>query len=65
MRKVAIIGVGNSKFGNRPDVNVAELAFESVKPALEDAGVVQEDVDFVALGTAGAGGWYEEPLPAV
>jgi acetyl-CoA C-acetyltransferase len=65
MRKVAIIGVGNSKFGNRNDVNVAELAFEAVQPSLVDAGISAKEVEFVALGSAGAGAWYEELLPAV
>jgi acetyl-CoA C-acetyltransferase len=65
MRKVAIIGVGNSKFGNRNDVNVAELAFEAVKPSLEDAGIAAKEIEFVALGSVGAGAWYEELLPAV
>jgi len=65
MRKVAVIGVGNSKFGNRSDVNIAELAFESVKPAFEEAGIVAKDVEFVAVGSVGAGAWYEELLPAV
>ncbi len=63
MRKVAVIGVGNSKFGVRQDVNLAELTFEAVKPALEDAGVTGEDIPFVALGSSGV--WYEEALPAV
>lgn len=62
---MAIIGVGNSKFGNRSDVNVAELAFEAVKPSLEDAGIGAKDVEFAALGSVGAGAWYEELLPAV
>ena len=65
MRKVAVIGVGNSKFGNRQDVNVTELAFEAVKPAMEDAGITPKDIEFVAVGSAGAGAWYEEALPAV
>jgi acetyl-CoA C-acetyltransferase len=65
MRKVAVIGVGNSKFGNRSDVNIAELSFEAVKPALEDAGTEPKDIEFVALGSVGAGAWYEELLPAV
>jgi len=65
MRKVAIIGVGNSKFGVRNDVTVSELAFEAVKPALQDAGVTAKDVELVALGSVGAGAWYEELLPAV
>ncbi len=63
MRKVAVIGVGQSKFGNRQDVNVAELTFEAVKPAVEDAGIDPKSVELVTVGTAG--GWYEEYLPAV
>jgi len=65
MRKVAIIGVGTSKFGVRNDVNVAELAFEAFKPSIEDAGISPKDIEFVALGSTGAGAWYEELLPAV
>jgi acetyl-CoA C-acetyltransferase len=65
MRRVAVIGAGISKFGNRNDVNISELAFEAVKPSLEDAGVDAKDVEFMALGTTGAGAWYEELLPAV
>ena len=65
MRKVAVIGVGNSKFGVRNDVTISELAFEAVKPSLEDAGIGAKDVEFVALGSVGAGAWYEELLPAV
>ena len=65
MRKVAIVGVGNSKFGNRNDVNVSELAFEAVRPSLVDAGITAKEIEFVALGSVGAGAWYEELLPAV
>ncbi len=63
MRRVAVIGVGHSKFGDRQDVNVRELAFESVKPALEEAGLTPRDIPYVTLGSVGV--WYEEPLPAV
>lgn len=65
LRKVAVVGVGNSKFGIRNDVNVSELTFEAVKPSLEDAGLAAKDIQFVALGSVGAGAWYEELLPAV
>jgi len=65
MRKVAIIGVGSSKFGVRNDVNVAELAFEAFKPSIEDVGITPKDIEFVAVGSTGAGAWYEELLPAV
>ena len=62
-RRVAIIGVGHSKFGERQDVNVKELAFESIKEALNDAGVTPKDIPYLSVGSIGV--WYEEPLPAV
>lgn len=65
MRKVAVIGIGSSKFGARNDVTISEIAFEAVKPSLEDAGLGASDIPFVALGSVGAGAWYEELLPAV
>ena len=63
MRKVSIVGVGHSKFGRRNDVNLSELAFESIKDALLDANLVQKDIEFVFVGTQGWG-WHEERLPA-
>lgn len=65
MKKVAIIGAGCSKFGVRNDVNVTELAYEAVKPSMLDASIDTKDVQYVALGSVGAGAWYEESLPAV
>jgi len=63
MRKVAVVGIGHSKFGRRLDVNVNELAFEAIKDALLDSGLTQKDIEFVAVGSYGM--WYEEVLPAV
>ena len=63
MSRVAVVGIGHSKFGKRTDVNVAELAFESIKQAVDDAGVDKKDIKNVVVGSAG--GWYEESLPAV
>jgi acetyl-CoA C-acetyltransferase len=63
MSRVAVVGVGHSKFGKRTDVNVAELAFESIKQAVDDAGVDKKDIKNVVVGSLG--GWYEESLPAV
>jgi len=63
LRKVAVIGVGHSNFGVRKDVNLSELTFEAVKPALDDAAVSGKDIDFVSF--ASVGGMYEEALPAV
>ncbi len=61
--RVAIVGVGHSKFGKRLDVSMNELGWEAIKPALEDAGVTQKDLDFYSLGNFGT--WSEEILPAV
>ena len=61
--RVAIVGIGHSKFGKRTDVNVGELAFESIKQAVDDAGIDKNDIRNVVVGSAG--GWYEESLPAV
>jgi len=63
LKRVAIVGVGHSKFGERRDVNLPELGFEAAKPAFEDANLWPNDIDFLSVGTAG--GWYEEVLPAV
>ena len=63
MRRVAVIGVGCSKFGVLKDLNLSELAFEAVKPAIEDSGVSSQDISLLAFGSVG--GMYEEALPAV
>ena len=58
-----MVGVGHSRFGRRADVNIGELAFESIKQAIDDAGVERRDIGNIVVGSAG--GWYEESLPAV
>jgi len=55
--------VGHSKYGYRNDVSLVELAWESIKQALDDAGIGQEDIDYVVYGNVGV--WSSEPLPAV
>lgn len=42
--KVAIIGMGCSKFGERWDVGAAELMTESFEEALQDAGIGREQI---------------------
>ncbi len=61
--RAAVVGIGHSKFGRRTDVTLGELAFESIKRAIDDAGVDKSDIDSLVLGSMG--GWYEESLPAV
>jgi len=62
-RRVAIVGTGHSKFGVRLDVSLAELAYESIREALDEARIGLDDVDLVVVGNAG--GWSSEPLPAI
>jgi len=63
LRDVAIVGVGHSKFGNRFDLRIDELAWESVGEALKDANLQAKDIEFQVTGCAG--GWSAEFLPAV
>ncbi|MCC8025896.1 MAG: acetyl-CoA acetyltransferase [Clostridium sp.] len=43
--KVAIVGMGCSKFGERWDCSIEDLIVEAVTEGLEDAGMGKEDVD--------------------
>ena len=63
MSRVAVVGVGHSRFGRRTDVSIGELAFESIKQAVDDAGVDRKDIRNVVVGNMG--GWSQESLPAV
>jgi len=50
--RVGIVGVGHSKFGNRNDVTVQELAFEPFKQALDDAhSLRRQDIDALIIGS--------------
>ncbi|MFC1857956.1 acetyl-CoA acetyltransferase [Thermodesulfobacteriota bacterium] len=52
--EIAIIGMGCSKFGERWDCGLEDLAIEAVYEAYEDAGVGPEDIEAVYFGTATA-----------
>jgi len=49
--KVAIIGMGCTKFGERWDVGAEELLVEAFQEALEDAGIGREEIQAAWLGT--------------
>ena len=55
---VAIVGMGCSRFGERWDCGVADLAIESSQEAFTDSGLAPEDIQAVFLGQmyAPAGG---------
>lgn len=52
MSKVAVVGVGISKFGNRKGVSLRELAFEAFKEAVKDARIEKEEIQSVITGCA-------------
>ncbi|MBO0888254.1 thiolase domain-containing protein [Candidatus Bathyarchaeota archaeon] len=45
MSRVAIVGVGHSKFGKRSDASLRELAFEAYSEALDDAEIEPSIID--------------------
>ncbi|MBU2648696.1 thiolase family protein [bacterium] len=50
MREVAVLGVGQSKFGKMPDISVAELGRDAALAAVEDAGINVKEIQ-VAYGS--------------
>ena len=53
--KVAIIGMGCTRFGERWDAGVEDLLVEAAYEAFEDAGVAPKDVQAAWLGTVFSG----------
>ena len=53
--KVAVIGVGITKFGEHWDKSLRDLAIEAGTKALEDAGIRGRDLDAIYLGNMSAG----------
>src|SRR4030042_2709591 len=47
MEKVAIIGVGQTKYEQNKPETFAEMVFEATSKALEDAGISKDDVDTI------------------
>jgi acetyl-CoA C-acetyltransferase len=45
MGRVAIVGVGQTKFDRRPDASIREIAFEAFREALEDAGIMRGEIE--------------------
>lgn len=50
-RKVAVIGVGLTKFGKHPKVSSRELFAEAAFKAIEDAGVELKDIEEAFIGS--------------
>jgi len=63
LTRAAIVGVGHTKFGRATTKQLHELAWEAIRQSLQDAGITQRDVEFLAVGNIGQ--WSSEPMPAV
>jgi acetyl-CoA C-acetyltransferase len=50
-QNVAVVGVGQTRYGNRHDVNYVELMREAVTACLADAGVEIDEIDAVVSGS--------------
>jgi len=50
MRRVAVVGVGMTRFRIRDDAGSKEMAFEAFREALEDAELKKDDVEAVYTG---------------
>ncbi len=53
--KVAVVGMGCSRFGERWDASTDDLLLEAYTECLDSAGVSREDVDAYWLGTLSSG----------
>ena len=51
VRNVAIVGIGQTKCGRRLDVTLPELVYEATKKGLEDAKLMNKEIDAVVCGS--------------
>jgi acetyl-CoA C-acetyltransferase len=65
MRRVAIIGVGSSKFGVRSDASFPEIAFEATKEAFADAGITKNEIELSVVGSVGSRLYEVYPAPLI
>lgn len=50
--KVAVVGVGQTRFEHRKEETSAEIVYEAASKALKDAGMTRDDIEAVIFGTA-------------
>jgi len=60
MREVAIIGVGETKFGEVWDKSFREIGIEAGLAAIEDAGISGKDIDALYVGNMSAGKFIDQ-----
>jgi acetyl-CoA C-acetyltransferase len=60
MREVAVIGVGETAFGELWDKSFRDLGIEAGLKAIEDAGIAKQDLDAIYVGNMGAGKFIDQ-----
>jgi acetyl-CoA C-acetyltransferase len=60
MRGVAIIGIGETKFGELWDKSFREIGIEAGLMAIQDAGVTGDQLDALYVGNMSAGKFIEQ-----
>src|SRR3989344_7604798 len=55
MRKVAVVGVGQTKFGERWDMSLGELAAQAGNAAILDSGLDRKSIEILFVGNMAAG----------
>ena len=64
MKDVAVVGVGQSKFGKRTDASFRESAFEAARKAFEDVNLSKKEIDFPVVSTAMTESFNGQAAPA-
>ncbi len=60
MREVAVIGIGETQFGELWDRSFRDLGIEAGLKAVEDAGLSAEDIDALYVGNMSAGKFIDQ-----
>ncbi|RLF49698.1 MAG: thiolase domain-containing protein [Thermoplasmata archaeon] len=60
MRRVAIIGVGTTKFGELWDKSLRDIGIEAGIKAIEDANISGSDIDAIYVGNMSAGNFINQ-----
>ncbi|MEK6911618.1 MAG: thiolase domain-containing protein [Candidatus Thermoplasmatota archaeon] len=60
MREVAVIGIGETQFGELWDKSFRELGIEAGLKAIEDSGIAAEDLDAIYVGNMSAGKFIDQ-----
>jgi acetyl-CoA C-acetyltransferase len=60
MRQVAIIGIGDTKFGEMWEAGFREIGIQAGLAAVEDAKLVAEEIDALYVGNMSAGRFIEQ-----